>query len=260
MNVLAQIFARKREQLADLMLALPLAEIRARAMDASSVRGFRRALESAPVPVSLIAEVKKASPVKGVIREDFDPVMIAQGYESAGAQCLSVLTDVEFFQGSTNFLVKCREATSMPVLRKDFTISEYCVYEARAMGADAVLLIVSGLSKSELVVFRELGESLGMDVLVEAHSLSEAETAIETGATFIGINNRNLETFEVTLEVACAVIPKLVGRATLVSESALKSFDDIEMVRKAGARAVLIGTTFCKADDPGVKVKEVMGW
>jgi len=260
LNILDRIFTRKREQLAELLVSVTLAEVRARALDSSPARGFRRALESAPVPVSLIAEAKKASPVKGVICENFDPVAIACAYEAAGAQCLSVLTDVEFFQGSAEFFVQCREATSLPVLRKDFTISEYCVYEARAMGADAVLLIVNGLSRSELREFRELGESLGMDVLVEAHSLVEAETAIESGATFVGVNNRDLETFEVSLEVACTVIPELVGRSTVVSESALRTTEDIKLVQSAGARAVLIGTTFLKGDDPGAKVKEVMGW
>ncbi|MBS1722204.1 MAG: indole-3-glycerol phosphate synthase TrpC [Armatimonadetes bacterium] len=260
MNVLERIFARKREQLSALEAEVPLAQLKARAADAQPVRPFRRALEQASAPVSLIAEVKKASPVKGVIREDFDPVTIARAYEMAGAQCLSVLTDVEFFQGSPDFLVDCRAATNLPVLRKDFTTSEYHVWEARAMGSDAILLIVNGLSKSDLTDFRELGESLGMDVLVEAHTLEEAETAFETGATFIGINNRDLETFEVSIDVACQVIPELAGRATVVSESALKTHEDVGLVGRAGARAVLIGTTFCKSPDVGAKVREVMGW
>lgn len=259
MTILDQIFARKRELIANLS-SNALSDAKQRARDAAPVRGFRRALESATVPVSLIAEVKKASPVKGVIREDFDPVAIACAYEKAGAQCLSVLTDVEFFQGSPDYLTACREATKLPVLRKDFTVAEHDVYEARALGADAVLLIVNGLSKSDLEDFRLLAESLAMDVLVEAHTLDEAELALDTGATLVGVNNRDLATFEVTLETSCEVIPKISDRATVVSESALRSQADIELVKNAGARAVLIGTTFCKAPDPGAKVKEVMGW
>lgn len=258
MNILERIFATKREAHAGNVARI--AEVRARAADAGPVRGFRQALEASAVPVSLIAEVKKASPVKGVIREDFDPVSIAVAYEDAGAQCLSVLTDVAYFQGSPEYLGQCRAATSLPVLRKDFTVGEFDVWEARALGADAVLLIVNGLSKSELRELRELGESLGMDVLVEAHTLAEAETALDSGATFVGINNRDLETFDVTLDVACSVIPEIAGRATVVSESALRTKDDIDLVHRAGARAVLIGTTFCKAPDPGAKVREVMGW
>lgn len=260
MNILDKIFARKREQLPELMAAVSLADVRARATEAGPTRGFRKALESADRRVSLIAEVKKASPVKGVIREDFDPVFIARSYEAAGVQCLSVLTDVEFFQGSPDFLVQCRSATNLPVLRKDFTTSEYHVYEGRAMGADAMLLIVNGLDKSELRDLRLLIESLGMDALVEVHTLSEAEIALESGATFVGVNNRDLETFEVSLDTACTVIPRLADKATVVSESALKTLADIELVHRAGARSVLIGTTFCREDDPGAKVKEVMGW
>lgn len=259
MTILDTIFARKRQVIAELSAATKN-DIKNRALDAPPVRGFRKALESAPVPVSLIAEVKKASPVKGVIRENFDPVAIAQSYERAGAQCLSVLTDVEFFQGSPEYLTVCRAATNLPVLRKDFTVDEHDLYEARTLGADAVLLIVNGLSKSELRDFRLLAESMNMDVLVEAHTCNEAEMALETGATLIGINNRDLETFVVTLDTSTQIIPQIADRATIVSESALRTKEDIDLVQGAGARAVLIGTSFCKAPDAGAKVKEVMGW
>lgn len=259
MTILEKIFAQKREVIANLS-ADSMSDAKSRAKDAPPVRGFRRALESSIVPVSLIAEVKKASPVKGVIREDFDPLAIARAYEQAGVQCLSVLTDVEFFQGSPDYLTACRNATKLPVLRKDFTVAEHDVYEARALGADAVLLIVNGLSKSELQDFRLLAESLTMDVLVEAHMLEEAEVALQTGATLVGVNNRDLSTFEVALETSCEVIPQIRDRATVVSESALRTTEDVNLVQRAGARAVLIGTTFCKAPDPAAKVKEVMGW
>lgn len=260
MNILERIFERKRQTLTERTSNVALSEIKARCQDSEPTRGFRNALVTSHRTVSLIAEVKKASPVKGIIREDFDPVSIAKGYEAAGAQCLSVLTDVEFFQGSPDYLVQCRSSVGIPLLRKDFTVSEYDIWEARSLGADAILLIVNGLSKSQLREFRECGESLGMDVLVEAHSLDQAELAIETGSTFLGINNRDLETFKESLGAACSVIPLVKDRATVVSESAIATLDDVRTVSNAGARAVLIGTTFCKAPDPGAKVKEVMGW
>ncbi len=259
MNVLDRIFAAKREAAAALTAA-DRSDARARAADAPGPLGFRRALESSPHPVSLIAEVKKASPVKGVIREDFDPVAIAMAYSGAGADALSVLTDVAFFQGAPTYLTACREATGLPCLRKDFTVGEHDVWEARALGADAVLLIVYGLDRAELTGLRELAESLGMDALVEAHTGDEAETALATGATFLGVNNRDLRTFATTTDTACEVIPSLVGRATVVSESALHSPADVGKVAAAGARAVLIGTAFCAAPEPGAKVREVMGW
>ncbi len=242
------------------MSLVPLNDLKARAAGASPPRGFHQSLASSARPVSLIAEVKKASPTKGVIRPDFDPESIARSYERAGAQCLSVLTDEDFFQGSEEFLVRCRAATSLPVIRKDFTTSDYHVWEARAMAADAVLLIVNGLSRSEIVDFRGLAESLGMDALVEAANLEEAELALETGASLIGVNNRDLESFNESISTSLEVLPQLVGRATLVSESALRTKADIDAVADAGARAVLIGTTFCAAPDPGSKVREVMGW
>ncbi len=260
MNVLSRIFEAKRAALPGLMAARPLVEIKAEAKDAPPTRGFAAALRSADRPVALIAEVKKASPVKGVVREDFEPVSIARAYQQAGAHALSVLTDVAFFQGSPDYLHLCRDATSLPALRKDFTADAYHVYEARVLGADAVLLIAACLERSQIREWRELAEELGMDALVEAHSEEEAELAIETGATLVGLNNRDLKTFETTLDVSEQVIPRIAGRATVVSESALHTPEDVARVARAGARAVLIGTAFCKAPDPGAKVREVMGW
>ncbi|MDI9638824.1 indole-3-glycerol phosphate synthase TrpC [Kamptonema cortianum] len=260
MNVLDRIFATKRKEVASRKSTSSLRDLRLRAEDAEAPRGFLRALEQSPHSVALIAEVKKASPVKGVIRESFDPIAIARAYESAGADCLSVLTDVEFFQGSPEYLIQCRAATTLPVLRKDFTTDEYHVYEARAMGADAILLIVNGLDRAELKSYRELAESLGMDVLVEAHTLAEAEIAVETGARMVGVNNRDLETFETNIEASEVILPQLLGRAFLVSESALRVNADVERVRKAGAGAVLIGTAFCSNPDVEGQVRQVMGW
>jgi indole-3-glycerol phosphate synthase len=217
-------------------------------------------LAESPHPVALIAEIKKASPSRGVIRPDLDPVALAKEYEAAGADCLSVLTDEPYFQGSAENLVRSREVVGVPVLRKDFTTDAYHVWEARAMGADAVLLIVNGLELAELRDLRCLAEELGMDALVEAHTLEEAETALESGATLLGINNRDLENFETDLAASCGVIPKVSGRALVVSESAIDGPEAVERVRAAGARAVLIGTEFCRSKDPGRRVLEVMGW
>jgi indole-3-glycerol phosphate synthase len=208
----------------------------------------------------LIAEVKKASPSRGVIQPDFEPVALAEAFVRAGADCLSVLTDEPYFQGSAENLIRSREAVSVPVLRKDFTTDAYHVWEARAMGADAVLLIVSGLDPGHLTDLRGLAEELGMDALVEAHTLEEAETAIASGASLVGVNNRDLSTFRTDLDASFAVIPKIAGRALVVSESAIDSQAALARVQEAGARAALIGTEFCRADDPERRVREVMGW
>lgn len=239
--------------------ASSLAELKSRATDSDAPRGFRRALETSRSP-ALIAEVKKGSPVAGIIREDFNPVEIAQSYERSGAACLSVLTDVEFFSGSEDNLIRCREATSLPVLRKDFTASEYHVWEARAMGADAILLIVYGLSDPELRGYRELAECLGMDVIVEAHSEEECDRALASGASLVGINNRDLTTFQVSVSVGLNLIPLYRDSAFVISESALGSFESVSAVTEAGAQAVLIGTAFCSRPDIEAAVKEVMGW
>ncbi len=260
MDILKQIFEQKRLDLEETKARVPLKSLKGIAADAPRARGFMSSILSSPHKTALIAEVKKASPVKGVIREDFDPVDIARAYEQAGADCLSVLTDVQFFQGSPRNLTLSRDATSLPVLRKDFTVDEYDVWHSRAMEADAVLLIVSGLSASQLREYRELAEFLGMAALVEAHTAREAETALSSGAKLIGINNRDLKTFESNIENTEKIVPKIATRATVVAESAIETLADVTRVSDAGARAVLIGTAFCKAPDIGAKVKEVMGW
>lgn len=233
--------------------------MKARAASGPPPRGFRAALEGASNP-ALIAEVKKASPSKGVIREDFDPVAIAHAYESAGATCLSVLTDVRYFQGSPDSLIKCRETTSLPVLRKDFIFDPYQVYESRAMGADAILLIVAMLDDENLRILYSLSAELEMDVLVEVHDEAEIERALAVGAKIIGINNRDLITFETSLQTSERLLPMLSGRALAVSESAIEVREDVRRVAKAGANAVLIGTTFCASPDVEAKVREVMAW
>ncbi|HXH60379.1 MAG TPA: indole-3-glycerol phosphate synthase TrpC, partial [Fimbriimonadaceae bacterium] len=209
MDVLTRIFEAKREALARRKAEAPLDEVKRRAVNAPAVRPFHAALEDSSHRPSLIAEVKKASPVKGVVREDFNAVEIARAYREAGADCLSVLTDVEFFQGHPDYLAQCREESGLPVLRKDFTVDEYDVWQSRVLGADAVLLIVAGLDTSQLRDYREVAEGLGMDALVEAHSLEEAEAALETGATLVGVNNRDLTTFETDLAATEKTVPKI---------------------------------------------------
>ncbi len=260
MTVLDQIWNSKRAEVAQLRAGTVAQDWRAQALDQPPPIGFKSALERSAHPVALIAEVKRASPVKGLIRDPFDPVAIAIAYWEAGADCLSVLTDVEFFQGSPEFLGQCRSATSMPTLRKDFILDEVQVFQSRALGADAILLIVNGLSRSQLADLMGLATELGMDALVEVNSAEEAGLAIELGATLIGVNNRDLETFETRLDTSLKVIPLLTGHAVAVSESAIRTHDDVQTVGNAGARAVLIGTTFCLSEDIRSKVLEVMGW
>lgn len=258
MNLLDEIFRRKRALAKDRQGLL--AEFRARALDAPPPRGFRAALASAERPVALIAEVKRASPTQGPLRDSLNPAALAREYESAGAHALSVLTDREYFQGCTEDLVEARSACGLPILRKDFTVAELDVFEARAMGADAILLIVNGLSSGELVDLSEISRSMGMDVLVEAHSEEDVETALRIGADLVGVNNRDLQSFETDLSIGERLLPRLVGHALPVAESAIRTHEDVERLGSAGARAVLIGSTFCRAPQPGAKVLEVMGW
>lgn len=228
------------------------------ARDAGPTRGFHRALRESPSPLALIAEVKKASPSRGLIRADFDPVTIAQSYERAGADALSVLTDVDYFQGHPTNIRLAREATSLPCLRKDFLDDPYQVYEARAWGADAILLIVASLSREQIADLAGLANELGMDVLVEVHNAEETEVALDLKCPLIGVNNRNLADFTTDLATSERLIPLIAPHATAISESALETPADLARVKAAGARGVLIGTTFCQNPDIEAKVREVM--
>ncbi len=214
-----------------------------------------------PSNLALIAEIKKASPSKGLIRPDFDPVGVAQAYERAGAHALSVLTDEGYFQGSPENLRLAKQHTSLPCLRKDFVNDPYQVYQARAWGADAVLLIVAALSPTQIEELHGLIQSLGMDVLVEVHTEEECEVALRIKCPLIGVNNRNLSNFETTLTISEQLLPAIhASGAVAVSESALETRSDLDRVQAAGANAVLIGTTFCAAPNIESKVREVMGW
>jgi len=259
MSVLDRIFATKAEEVAAARATVSFEEIQRRAAAADAPRGFLRALEASTDRLALIAEVKKASPSKGVIRADFDAAEIARIYARAGATCLSVLTDVPYFQGSAENLQLARAASSLPCLRKDFLNDPYQVYEARAWGADAILLIVAALDDASLASLHALATSLGMDVLVEVHTGEETERALRQGFPLIGVNNRNLADFRTSLEYSEELIPRIAPHALAVSESALETPADLARVLAAGARAVLIGTTFCAAPDIEEKVHELMG-
>lgn len=260
MSVLERIFARKRDEVAEAKSRVSESDLRAQARDAGPTRGFARALANATAPVALIAEVKKASPSKGVIRADFDATEVAQAYERAGAHCLSVLTDVAGFQGSAENLRRARAATGLPCLRKDFLYDPYQVWEARAWGADAILLIATSLEVPEIIDLMELARSLGMDALIEVHDEADVERALEAKADLVGVNNRNLADFTTDLSTTERLLPLFPHATVKVSESALETQSDIQRVRVAGARAVLIGTTFCAAPDVESKVREVMAW
>jgi indole-3-glycerol phosphate synthase len=258
-SILQRIVETKREEVDARRRATPLADLKARLADAPPARGFHRALRSTPNPIALIAEIKRASPSKSVIREDFDPLRIAEQYHEAGADTLSVLTDEPYFQGKPEYLTQARERVPLPALRKDFLIDEYQVYESRALGADAILLIVAVIpDPAQLHDLRALAESLGMDALVEAHDEWELETAVESEATLIGVNNRDLRTFEVSLETTLRLLRYFPDGATRVSESGIETADDVRRLHAAGVNALLVGETLMRAADPVALVREWM--
>ena len=258
-TILKKILARKVEEIAERKVLKPLAEVRAAAAAQAPARGFYTALQNkiARGEAAVIAEIKKASPSKGLIREDFDPVAIAQSYERGGAACLSVLTDVDFFQGSDGFLIQARNATRLPALRKDFTIDEYQIYEARALGADCVLLIVAALDDKQLTELHQLAISIGLDVLVEVHNAAELERALLLGNPMIGINNRDLHSFHTTLETTFSLLPKVGDDCLVITESGIHTIDDVMAMRGHNVHAFLVGEAFMKAEDPGRRLLEM---
>ena len=259
-TILDTILAYKRDEVAERQSRLSLAELRTACLNLPPTRGFQSALQTPKIgPVTLIAEVKKASPSAGIIREDFDPVAIARTYEEAGASCLSVLTDEKFFQGHDEYFRSIREAVTLPMIRKDFVVSQWQIYESRLLGADAVLLIAAALTPLELRDFHGLAQSLGMDALVEVHTEGEMQAALEVEARLIGINSRNLNTFVTDLDTVARLAAQVPGDATLVAESGLKTFADVRQVADAGAKAILVGETLMRAADIGAAIRELMG-
>lgn len=257
MSVLAGILEHKRMEVAEARARIPFSQLEEQVQRAPAVRSFAQALRRADGCVAVIAEVKRASPSKGVIREDFDPVQTADVYTRNDAAAISVLTDERYFQGHLDYLRAIRQRVSVPVLRKDFIINRYQVLEARVAGADALLLIVSALGDDELSDLLAYTRELGMEALVEVHTEGELQRALQVGATIIGINNRDLSTFHTTLEVTEQLAPLVPSGCLCVSESGIESVEDVRRVARAGAHAVLVGESLMRAEDIGVKLREL---
>ena len=237
---------------------LNLDDIKLRIDDASPSKGFINAIQERNKKglVSVIAEIKKASPSKGIIREDFSPLEIAKQYETNGATCLSILTDEKYFQGSLDYLKQVRTQVEIPLLRKDFIVDEYQIYQSKLYGADCILLIVSALTDNQLIEYKSIAEELSLDVLVEVHNQQELERILTMNFSLIGINNRNLSTFEVSLETT-RDLSSLSGEATLVSESGIRNKKDIEEILSYGVLNFLVGESFMRAEDPGNELKKL---
>jgi len=258
-DVLQRILRRKAEIVAERSEQIALPAFSKRVEQAPPVRGFRAALEAriAAGGAAVIAEIKKASPSRGVLREAFDPAAIARSYEAGGAACLSVLTDEDFFQGRDEDLQLARAACSLPVLRKDFVIDAYQVYEARALGADCILLIVAALGDATLKELHVLARELGMDVLVEAHDAEEVDRALAIGADLIGINNRDLRTFETDIDTTLRLRGQLPGEVRVVTESGIHTAEEVAHLRAHGVHGFLIGEAFMRAADPGAQLRQL---
>jgi len=258
-TILKKILARKHEEIAERSAQVSIPQLLEKAKTASAPRGFAAAIAAkiAAGQSGVIAEIKKASPSKGVIREDFDPAAIAQSYEKGGACCLSVLTDVDFFQGADEYLKMARSASTLPVIRKDFIIDEYQIYEARAMGADCILLIVSALPEEQLNQLHKVARSLGMDVLIEVHDGAELDIALKLDNPMIGINNRNLHSFEVSLENTYQLLSKIPDDKIVITESGIHSPADVAAMRQHNVNAFLVGEAFMRSEDPGERLAEM---
>lgn len=263
-DILQRILDRKAGEIAERSARVPLDALRARLADAPPTRGFAAAVDAkraAGLP-AVIAEVKKASPSKGVIRAEFDPPAIARSYEDGGAACLSVLTDIDFFQGADAYLQQARAACALPVLRKDFTVDVYQIVEARVLGADCILLIVSALDDAQLSSLYREAMVIGLDVLVEVHDADELARALALPAVdgrlpLIGVNNRNLRTFEVSLDTSLALKAAMPEGRALVTESGIATRDDVERMRAAGIDAFLVGESFMRDPEPGVALQRL---
>ena len=256
-DVLQRILARKQEEVSARREQVSLFELKTRSASMPPPRGFADAIEAkiAMGQPAVIAEIKKASPSKGVIRADFDPVAIARSYEAGGAACLSVLTDIDFFHGSDDDLRQARAACALPVLRKDFIVDAYQLYEARVMGADCVLLIAAALDDARLSEFAFIAGELGMDVLVEIHDLDELERALPVPARLLGVNNRDLRSFDVRLQATLDLQPMVPADRVLVTESGIRTPADVALMRDAGVHAFLVGEAFMREPDPGAALR-----
>ena len=259
-DILKKIVKRKLEEIATRSAEQPLDALKARlAGVADQPRGFVDSIarKLAAGKAGVIAEIKKASPSKGVIREDFHPEQIARSYEKGGAACLSVLTDIDFFQGSDEYLQQARNACSLPVIRKDFIVDPYQVYEARLIGADCILLIAACLDDTTMFQLNDLAHELGMDVLIEVHDGEELKRTLQTNNRLIGINNRNLRTFEVSLNTTLELLDQIPDNRIVVTESGIHTPDDVALMRRHNVNTFLVGEAFMRADEPGEKLAEL---
>ena len=258
-TILSTILARKQAEVAERRERTSLFELKARATSMPPTRGFADAIAAriAAGDPAVIAEVKKASPSKGVIRADFDPAAIARSYAAGGAACLSVLTDIDFFQGSDDALRQARAACALPVLRKDFVVDAWQLYESRVLGADCVLLIAAALDDAQLAEYAFIADELGLDVLVEVHDLDELERALPVPARLLGINNRNLKTFDVSLQTTLDLQPMVPADRVLVTESGILAPADVARMRDAGVHAFLVGEAFMRAPEPGAALRQL---
>ncbi|MCF6264095.1 MAG: indole-3-glycerol phosphate synthase TrpC [Xanthomonadales bacterium] len=257
-TVLEKILLHKADEVAYRSRRRCLSELKSVVADQPACRGFYRQLAAvAENRPAVIAEIKKSSPSKGLIRKNFDPVAIARSYAAAGAACLSVLTDENFFQGHDDFLLAARAEVSLPVLRKDFTVDRYQIFEARALGADAILLIVAALESNQLLDFAAEASEIGLDVLVEVHNSEEMESALKTETPLIGVNNRNLHTFETDLHNSIRLKELIGDKRLLIAESGIRRRSDVELLQSAGIQAFLVGEAFMRAEDPGLSLAEM---
>ena len=259
-TVLEKIIARKHEEVAERRARVSLADLERQAAAADPVRGFAAALQAkvAARQPAVIAEVKKASPSKGVIRADFDPAQIAASYQAGGATCLSVLTDVDFFQGANAYLQQAHAACALPVIRKDFLIDPYQVIEARAIGADCVLLIAACLDDGQLLELAQVAREQGLDVLVEVHDGAELERALKHLDTpLLGINNRNLHSFEVSLQTTLDLLPRIPADRLVITESGILARADVELMEQHDVWSFLVGEAFMRAEEPGEELRRL---
>ncbi len=258
-DILNRILARKQQEISARRQTMSLDDLQQQALVASAPRGFVAALKRRVElgESAVIAEIKKASPSKGVIRENFDVVEIAQSYEAGGASCLSVLTDQDFFQGHEDFLVAARSACQLPVIRKEFIVDPYQVVESRAIGADCILLIVAALDEENLAGLHQHARTLGMDVLVEVHNREELERALKLELEMVGINNRDLRTFDTSLDTTIKLLELIPAGCLVVTESGIHSREDIALMRQHDVNAFLVGEAFMQVPDPGQGLREL---
>ena len=260
-DILTRILATKSDEIAAAKCVRPFAQIELAARAAAPPRDFEGALRAkiAAGEPAVIAEIKKASPSKGVLRAHFDPPAIAASYQRGGAACLSVLTDRPYFQGASAYLTAARAACTLPALRKEFIVDEYQIAESRALGADAILLIVAALDDVRLAALESCAGDFGMAVLVEVHDATELDRALKLATPLLGINNRNLRTFEVSLSITLDLLPRIPDDRLVITESGIMAREDVAMMRAHGVHAFLVGEAFMRADDPGAALATVFG-